>query len=85
MHIDYLNGRLALVGGGCLSIHTMQVLNQDEVVSFTLSEILIPRGQVTAVRKPPNTMHLRTAHLSEKGLVVVSFVENDTAGSNSQM
>jgi hypothetical protein len=86
MHMDYSNHSLAVVGGDCLFIWTIRASKTISDIRFLLTEIPIPRAQVTAVNKPPNVMRLRTAHLLPQiNSVLLSFVETDIASPSGHL
>jgi hypothetical protein len=86
MHMDFLDRRIAVVGGGGLCVWAIQMSQFNGETKFSLFEVPIPKSQVTAVNKPPDTMQLRTVHfLPQKDSVIVSFVGEDVGCTISQL
>jgi hypothetical protein len=86
IHIDCAGDKVAAIGGSSLYIWTILVSKSGDGTKITLSEIPIPRSQVRAISKPPNTMYPRTVHFLTQGdSLIISFVEADITKSSGHL
>jgi hypothetical protein len=86
MHLDFADNNVAIISGRLTCMWFIKSFPCNGETNFSITDLLTPECLTIPFNNSPNVMHARSVHfLSETGTALVSFVEDDIHGTNSQL